>query len=135
MSKAMRWALSRWTRLNTLDYASLLQLTGDYSVRECRVESEDWLAGKSLQQLRLHQEGVTVLGIHRASGDYLGVPRGETKIRADDRLILYGPEGTMDELEVRRRGVSGDEAHDRAVSEIRRRREAEQYRDEQSGYN
>lgn len=135
MSKAMRWALARWTRLETYDYASLLHLTGDYSIRECRVEPDDWLAEKRLKELKLHQEGVTVLGIHRANGDYLGVPRGETKVRADDRLILYGPEQTMNELDVRRRGSSGDQAHDRAVGETRRRREAEQRRDEQSGYD
>jgi len=76
-----------------------------------------------------------VLGIHRANGDYVGVPRGETKVRADDQLILYGPEQTMDELDVRRRGVSGNEAHDRAVGESRRRRQAEQRRDEQVGYD
>jgi hypothetical protein len=134
MSKAMRWALSRWTRLETYDYASLLQLTGDYSVRECRVEANDWLADKRLQDLSLHQEGVTVLGIYRTNGDYVGVPRGETEVRAEDRLILYGPEETMDELDVRRRGLTGDQAHDRAVGETRRRRQAEQRRDERSGY-
>ncbi len=131
--KAMRWALARWTGLETFDYASLLHLTGDYSVRECRVEPDDWLADKRLRQLGLHEEGVTVLGIHRANGDYLGVPRGDTRIRGDDRLILYGPEQTMDELDVRRRGASGDEAHDRAVDQTRKRRRAERIRDERSG--
>lgn len=135
MSKAMRWALSRWTRLETYDYASLLQLTGDYSVRECPVESEDWLADRRLQDLRLQQEGVTVLGIHRANGDYIGVPRGETMVRAGDYLILYGPEQTLDELDARRRGASGDLAHDRAIGETRRRRKAEQRRDKQAGYD
>ena len=133
MSKAMRSALTRWTRLDTHDYANLLHLTGDYSVRECHVEPDDWLAEKRLEQLRLHQEGVTVLGIHRTNGDYVGVPRGETKVRADDRLILYGSEQAMDELDIRHRGVSGDQAHDRAVGETQQRREAEQRRDEQSG--
>jgi hypothetical protein len=42
-----------------------------------------------------------------------------------DRLILYGPEQTMDDLDVRRRGLSGDQAHDKAVGETRPRREAE----------
>jgi len=135
MSKGMRWALARWTRLETHDYAALLHLTGDYSIRECRVEPDDWLAEKRLAQLRLPQEGVTVLGIHRANGAYVGVPRGETKIHAHDRLILYGPEETMDELDVRRRGLSGDEAHHRAVGQTRQRREAEQRRDEQTGYD
>jgi hypothetical protein len=134
MSKAMRWALAHWTRLETYDYASLLHLTGDYSVRECRVEPDDWLAEQRLQKLRLHQEGVTVLGIQRANGDYLGVPRGETKVYGGDRLILYGPEQNLDELDVRRRGASGDLAHDRAIGETQRRRQVEQRRDQLAGY-
>jgi len=134
MSRAMRWALARWTRLETYDYASLLQLTGDYSVRECPVAPDDWLADRHLHELDLHKEGVTVLGIHRANGDYVGVPRGETKVRAGDQLILYGAEQTLNELDVRQQGVSGDLAHDRAIGETRRRREAEQRRDELTGY-
>lgn len=69
MSKTMRWALSRSTHLETYDYASLLHLTGQYSVRECHVEPQDWLADRRLHELQLHQEGVTVLGIHREDGD------------------------------------------------------------------
>jgi len=76
-----------------------------------------------------------VLGIHRANGDYVGVPCGKTRIHAEDRLVLYGPEQTMNELDVRRRGISGDQAHDRAVGETQQRREAEQRRDEQSSYD
>lgn len=134
MSNAMRWALARWTRLEAYDYVSLLHLTGDYSVRECQVEPDDWLADQRLQTLQLHQEGVTVLGIQRANGDYVGVPRGETKIYGGDRLILYGPEKLLDELDIRQRGASGDLAHDQAVGETQRRREAEQRRDQLSGY-
>ncbi len=131
MSRAMRWALSKWTRLETHDYASLLQLTGDYSVRLCEVREDDWLADKRLDQMRLLQEGVTVLGIRRPNGNYVGVPRGETLIRTGDQLVLYGPEQTLDELDERRRGATGDVAHDEAVAETQRRRHDEQRRDEE----
>lgn len=131
MNRAMRWALSKWTDLDTHDYASLLHLTGDYSVRRCRVKSDDWLSGKRLDEMRLLQEGVTVLGIQRANGNYVGVPRGETTIRAGDQLVLYGPEETLDELDERRRGAPGDAAHDEAVAETQRRRHDEQRRDEE----
>jgi K+/H+ antiporter YhaU regulatory subunit KhtT len=133
MSRAMRWALSKWTRLETHDYASLLQLTGDYSVRLCEVREDDWLADKRLDQMRLLQEGVTVLGIRRPNGNYVGVPRGETLIRTGDQLVLYGPEQTLDELDERRRGATGDVAHDEAVAETQRRRHDEQRRDEEEG--
>jgi len=38
----------------------------------------------------------------------------------------------MDELDVRRPGASGDQAHDRSVGKTRRRREAEERRADRS---
>ena len=48
------------------------------------------MEGRRLADLKLSDEGLTVLGIHLPDGSYLGVPRGETTIRAGDRLVLYG---------------------------------------------
>ena len=132
VTAGMRWALARWTRLEAYDYASLLQLTGEYSVRECQVRPGEWVQDRSLSELRLLQEGITVLGIYRANGNYLGVPRGETVIRAGDRLILYGREQAMDNLDVRRRDAAGDQAHHEAVQDTQRDRESQKRRDEQS---
>lgn len=72
--------------------------------------------------LALFQEGITVLGIWRADGDYLGVPRGETIVEAQDQLVLYGRDERIRELDQRRRGPMGDEAHSRAVSDQQRER-------------
>jgi K+/H+ antiporter YhaU regulatory subunit KhtT len=125
----MRWILSRWTRLEAHDYAGLLHLTEDYRVRECSVGPDDWVAGQSLSELRLLQEGITVLGIHRANGDYVGVPRGETVIRPHDRLVLYGDEQSLDELDTRQHGSAGDAAHRRGVEDTQRSRASQQQRD------
>lgn len=127
LGRALRFALDRWTDLEALDYASLLQLTGSYSVRELEVHSGDWIEGKPLSESELHEEGITVLGIHRESGDYVGVPRGETKVCAGDRLILYGTEEDIGELSVRRHGPGGDAEHREAIEEqsVRRARQAE----------
>jgi hypothetical protein len=117
MDRLMRWVLSRWTRLQAVDYAELLDLSGPYRVRELTVEPEDWIEGRRLEELRLMDEGITVLGVHRADGDYAGVPRGETEIQAGDRLILYGRADDLSELDQRVRGAAGDEAHERALLE------------------
>ncbi len=75
-------------------------------------------------------EGITVLGIHRADGDYDGVPRGETEIEAGDRLILYGRGDDLSELDERVRGSAGDEAHQRALRVQAGERERQQRRGE-----
>lgn len=135
LDRAMRWALSRWTHLGAVDYTELLNLSGRYRVRVLNVESSDWVEGRRLDELDLFGEGISVLGIHRFDGAYVGVPRGETEIRAGDRLILYGRRDDLDELDERRKGVAGDEAHQRGIrqqSEVRHRQaHQEQERREQ----
>lgn len=83
---------------------------------ELSVEPGDWLANKKLAQLDLRQEGVIVLGIHRARGDYVGAPHGQTKIYEGDTLLLYGRESALEELDYRPDTPSGDQAHRQAVA-------------------
>lgn len=110
-------ALKRWTDVDARDYASLLQLGGDYMVTELEVQSDDWLAERDLATLGLRSEGVLVLGIHRPDGSYFGVPTGETTIHARDVLLIYSRRGAVAELDSRGRGVAGDRAHLAAVDE------------------
>jgi len=105
--------LQRMTKVIAIDFASLLRLDRDYMVREIQFSEGDWVVDRELKDLMLQQEGVTVLGIHR-EGEYLGVPRGETIIRADDRVVLYGTTNRLAELAERKRGAEGDTAHDDA---------------------
>jgi len=125
LSRALNWALRRWTDLDLRDYANLLELAGEYGIVELQVEESDWLAGRQLRQCELNSEGITVLGIRRAGGVYVGAPHGPTEIRAGDTLILYGRAEGLRELDNRRAGSAGNRAHTRAQSEYRRH-EAEQ---------
>jgi hypothetical protein len=62
--------LSRFSQLDVRDYARLLRITEDYAVRELYVEEEDWVAERPLEELRLPDEGIVVLGVLRR-----GLPR------------------------------------------------------------
>lgn len=115
--------LKKYTHLDVKDYYSLLNLEEDYRVSELKVEQGDWVNQKSLKQLQLDKEGVLILGIKRANGEYLGAPYGETKIKVDDILILYGESSGLKNLEDRKKGSSGDEEHDDAVSEQNKKKE------------
>jgi hypothetical protein len=117
MNVVIQWALKRWTKLDTRDFVSLLQLTTDYAVTELSVSPNDWLAKKTLIELKLPAEGVLVLGIRRREGDYLGAPHATTEIRAFDTVVLYGPIGRIKELDERRAGRRGEKAHQSAKSE------------------
>ena len=88
MCSLIRWALRKWTELEVRDYASLLHLSGEYRVVEAEVRKEGARAEKPLRELDLAD--LLVLGVHRADGQYLGAPHGDTLIHGGDTLILYG---------------------------------------------
>lgn len=120
LSRLIQWALQRWTKLDIRDYTSLLRLSSEYSVTELLVKPGDWLAEKRLSDLRLRREGVIVLGILRANGHYIGAPRGNTAIGANDTLIIYGRTSILSDLDERRANLTGERAHQKAVAEQQR---------------
>lgn len=129
LERLISWALRRFTSLDVRDYASLLQLTGNYAITELAVKQDDWLADKQLAQCSLPEEGATVLGILRDDGTRVGAPKSSTKVYAGDTLILYGSEESLRTLDQRSADAEGDEEHRRAV-EAHQNREAEQERKE-----
>ena len=116
LSRLIARALDRWTDLDTRDYAGLLDLAGPYAVFELQVEPDDWVAGRSLRELGLREEGVVVLGVYR-DHDYIGAPAAPTVLRPDDVVVLYGRDERLCELDRRPAGAEGDRVHDAAVEE------------------
>lgn len=116
LSYWVEWALRRWTHLDVRDYASLLRLSEDYGVMELQIDSGDWLADKALQETNLYQEGILVLGIQRPDRSYVGAPQGSTVIRPGDVVILYGRLDAFSELDSRKAGSAGDQAHRDAIA-------------------
>src|SRR5947207_10229873 len=51
----------KWPGFHVRDFGRLLALEGDWAVGELAVEDDDWLAGHTLGELRLRDEGVAVL--------------------------------------------------------------------------
>jgi hypothetical protein len=126
LERAIRWGLRRWTSVEARDYASLLRLANRFSVSEMQVKEGDWVAGHSLVELELHGEGITILGIQRRGGAYIGVPAGTTQILTGDVLLVYGRVEAVLALDRRPRGAQGDAAHRLAVeAENRRLRQEE----------
>lgn len=115
VTRIVAWALKKWTDLDVRDYAGLLHLTGDYVVAELGVEKDDWLSNRSLAELRLSDEGVLVLGVEKSDGKYIGAPRGQTMLEADDILLLYARQDVLADLDDRRTGASGNWDHVKAV--------------------
>ena len=92
---------------------------------ELKVRPGGWLAERTLDELRLPDEGVLVLGIVRRDGSYVGAPRGETRPQAGDTVLLYGRSPILADLDRRRADTGGERAHRTAIEEQRRVRRHE----------
>lgn len=117
LSRIIGWALKRFTTIETYDYHSLLHLGDGYVVVEITAGPDDWITGKCLAELRLADEGVQVLGIHRTDGTFVGAPRGNTVIGPGDRLSVWGQTEHIRELDTRRATREGEIQHEQRVRE------------------
>jgi NhaP-type Na+/H+ and K+/H+ antiporter len=115
LSRLIAWALRRWTDIDARDYVALLGLSGGHAVMEITADPGDWLVGKRLDELDLPEEGVLVLAIRRLNGSFVGAPQGRMEIRPGDTLVVYGRSERLAELDERRAGSGGDQAHEHAV--------------------
>ncbi|TWU64505.1 MULTISPECIES: TrkA C-terminal domain-containing protein [Crateriforma] len=116
LNRIIAWSLRRFTDLDVRDYVAVLNLQEGFAVTEMRVDPGDWLSDKTLIDLDLPREGVLILGVHSVQADqYIGAPMATTKICVGDTLVMYGPIERLKELDQRRSGNRGYQAHRRAV--------------------
>jgi hypothetical protein len=120
ISRAIEWALRRWTDLAVYDYANLLHLSGEYGIAEIPIDSSCWLAGRTLADLKLREEGLVVLGIHRLDGSYIGAPQGISTLREGDTITVYGRAPRIAALDVRKCGPKGENCHRNGVEQQER---------------
>jgi len=115
MFKLISWTLKRVSNLEAHDYHALLHLQEGYYVTTLQVDESDWLVGRTLGQLRLSDIGITILGIKRADGTFLGAPVGGAYIRRGDTLIVYGVRESIERLDRQRKDKDGWEKHQHIV--------------------
>lgn len=123
LSNVITRMLHRFTDLDVRDYAQLLQLTGGFGVTELEVQPQHWTAGRSLEEMQLRHEGIAVLGIQRADGEFIGVPNGATVVQPGDTMVLYGYNKVVSQFALREQGAAGDAEHEAAVRRHEREEE------------
>lgn len=130
LSKLINKMLKRYTDINVQDYAAVLHLQDNYHISELRVEEDSWLANKTLIELELRREGITVLGIDRDGEDYLGSPSGASKILPDDVITVYGKAEVFKNLYKRNRDLSGEMQHEKYMKKEADRKKEQAQKDE-----
>jgi hypothetical protein len=115
--KIIKKALATFTDLNIKDYVELLNLTGEYEITVLNVHEGDWMENKKLKDLELRKEGVNLIAIRRNDGKFVGSPKGDTEIKNNDKLIIYGREKVLKNLEKRKEDFQGNREHQEAVKD------------------
>lgn len=115
LTPLIKAALRRTTALDLSDYASLLHIREGYTIAEMEVRQDSWLADRTLAELRLRAEGVSVLGVMRPGGEYIGTPPPQHRFISGDWLLTYGRNSRLQELSHRPRDDA--KAHKSAVNE------------------
>lgn len=109
--------LEEFTEIRPRSFSKLMTVMEDYEVTEIKAEENTWLEGSTLAELKLPEEGILVLGIIRDEANYIGVPRGKYEIEPEDRLVVYGRSGRIEELSKRRDKLAGKAAHKKSARE------------------
>lgn len=117
-TRAIRWALTKFTSVENRDLAPLLRFSHDFTVSELYARDGDWIVGRPFSELHLSREGIAVLAIHRADGTFHGAPHGGTIAHPGDTLIAYGKLENLASLDDRRAGRIGEFEHTAAVEEF-----------------
>ncbi|HEA29021.1 MAG TPA: potassium transporter TrkA [Leeuwenhoekiella sp.] len=126
LSKIINNMLRRYTDIEIQDYAAVLHLKDNYKISEKKVGAQDWMANKTLKELRLRDEGITILGIDRQNKEYVGSPTGSFKILPEDVITIYGKADVIKNLYKRQRDFSGEREHaDFVKKEDSRKKEQE----------
>ena len=91
LSRLIERALTRWTDLDVHDYVRLLEISGDYAITEFGVDTDEWLYGRSADDLQIAKEGVVVLGIRHPDGSVRRRASGGHVVRGGRRARRIRP--------------------------------------------
>jgi len=115
LRKLIQKFFRKYTSLASRNYEDILRLNGNFVLVEIPVNLKGWLENKTLSESKLDLEGILVLGIHRDSGDYIGIPQPDTLFKAGDLVTLYGHSEQITKLNNRKADHKGEESHLKSI--------------------
>lgn len=106
IGRLTRAAIERFTSIGVTNLTTLMPVGGRWVVAELRVERDSGLGGRSLASLNLAHHDITVLGIRRRDGTYVGSPSQATELQPGDIMTAYGRIAQLTALARPRAGAS-----------------------------
>ncbi len=115
LSKLIARMLKKYANLDVLDYEAVLHLKDDFKISEKKIKSDDWMANKTLKELNLRHEGITILGIDRPDRDHIGSPTGSFDILPNDVVTIYGKAEVIKNIFARKNDFQAAVSHEEFV--------------------
>jgi hypothetical protein len=125
LSKVVDKMLRKYTDRDVNDYAAVLHLTDNFKIIEAAVDHDGWMCQRTLQELNLREEGITILGVDRKGVEYFGSPSGAFKLLPDDVVTIYGKADGIESLYNRKKNFYADLEHEKFVEKEDNRKEEE----------
>ncbi|WP_194852237.1 TrkA C-terminal domain-containing protein [Nonlabens antarcticus] len=126
LSRLINRMLKKYTDLDVNDYAAVLHLKDNFKIIESTVDDDGWMCHRTLQELNLREEGITILGVDRVGSGYFGSPSGNFKLLPADIITMYGKAEGMVSLNNRKKDFFADLEHEKFVEQEASRKEQEQ---------
>ena len=104
-------------KVSMYDYENLLGMSKGYGIVLFQVPRKNWMANKTIGDLKLQKEGVNVLGVFRSihgHEEYVGLPSNDFKIHEKDKIIIYCRDEVVESLSKRPKGKKGLESRKEA---------------------
>jgi hypothetical protein len=115
LSKVIDKMLRKYTDLDMNDYAAVPHLKDSFKIIEASVDNNGWMCHRTLQELNLREEGITILGVDRKGSGYYGSPSGVFKLLPGDIITIYGKSEGISSLYNRKKDFYADLEHEKFV--------------------
>jgi len=125
LSRVINKMLKRYTNIEIHDFAAVLHLKDDYTIIEAKVDHDGWMGNRTLEQLNLREEGITILGVDRKGTGYFGSPSGTFKILPEDVVTIYGKSEGIKSIYGRKKDHYAQQEHKKFVAQEETRLENE----------
>ena len=106
------------SKMALYDYEMILGLSKGNTISSFEVPKNHWMVKKTVKELKMEKEGVTILGIFRkfhGIEEYISSPTDDFKINYKDKLVVYCKDTAIQNLAKREKGREGN--LDRKVAE------------------
>ena len=98
MDAVMRYTLERAGVARAMDYELLLNVRHGYCISDFKVAKDHPFAGKALFESRPNDQGIVILGVTRADGNFIGTPSKDEVLDEGDTVMVYGSEEAVDKM-------------------------------------